>query len=502
MKKIVSLVLCFSLIYTLFGISASADYDTSGASNGLTYKNYDYSSSVKRRTSISSMKKFCKTRLENYSDWMNNNTEFTLECPKKNISNEKLIMYLTDISNLLKGKIGKQYAVCNIVFDYSASKYKSLSDFSDKLFALKDALNYQWSSWGGYNRMGFSLGSSWSGKYYHLQVSLFVNGSGNDGFIMAPESENDVIEYHNKLMSIYKNAKDYAGHDKAKLVYYFCWWLDNNIKYKFVFDNSPINAFADGYTVCGGYANALKDLCNLSGIPSLVPTNDNLNHAWNQIYLDGEWFTVDLCSVVSSISGNYYYKYLFKDPDASSDNEKVENLIKKQLVSPTPFFIDYKNYIINKKVNISGFLGGIKNADIKVVSSNKDVIGVGGNGTLNPKKCGKSTLTVSVVQNGISYKFKKNVSSIVPDTPKASFYSGKSILKAVYKKVDGASGFEVEFKHGGKTYSKKYYVKSNSVKFIDKLQKGKYTIKMRAFCKSNGKIGYSLWTKTKTLKVK
>ncbi|MEE1002506.1 MAG: transglutaminase domain-containing protein [Acutalibacteraceae bacterium] len=501
MKKTVSLILCFSLIFTIFGISVYADNNSADISNGLTYKEYDYSTSVKRRTSVSSIKKFCETRLENYSEWIKNNAEFTLECPKKNVSDLKLIMYLNDISNLLKGKIGKQYAVCNIVFNYSASNYKSFSAFSNKLFSLKEALNYQWSSWGGYNRLGFSLGSSWSGNNYQLQVSLFVNGSGNDGFITATESEKDVREYHNKLMSIYKNAKDYAGTDKFKLVYYFCWWLDNNIKYKFVFDNSPINAFADGYTVCGGYANALKDLCNLAGIPALVPTNDKLNHAWNQVYLNGEWYTVDLCNVVNSVGGSYYYKYLFKDPDATSDNVQVENSIKKQLITPTPFFIDYKNYIINKKINISHFLGGIKNAEIKVVSSNKDIISVSGNTILNPKKCGKTTLTVSVNQNGKSYVIKKTLISIVPKTPKASFYGGKGKIKAVYKKSDGATGFQVELKKGSKTNFKKFNTKSNAVKFIENLNKGNYSVRMRAFCKSNDKTGYSLWTKSKTIKV-
>lgn len=504
MKKIVSLVLFFCLIYTVFGISVSADYDAVGVSNGLIYKEYDYSSSVKRRTSVSSIKKFCRTRLSNYSEWIkdtNSNKGFTLECPKKNISEEKLIMYLNDISRLLKGKIGKEYAVCSIIFNYSASKYKSFSDFSNKLFSLKDALNYQWSSWGGYNRLGFSLGSSWSGSYYQLRIQLFVNGSGNDGFVFASEADKDVREYHNKLMSIYKNAKDYAGNDKSKIVYYFCWWLDNNIKYKLVYDNSPINAFADGYTVCGGYANALKDLCNLAGIPALVPTNDKLNHAWNQVYLNGEWYTVDLCNVVDSISRNYYYKYLFKDPDAMSDNVKVENSIKKQLVTPTPFFIENKNYIINKKTNISNLLGGVKNAKIKVVSSNKDVISVSGNGILNPKKYGKATLTVNISQNGKSYVLTKTVNSIVPKTPKASFYGGKGRIKAVYRKVDGATGFQVEYKTGSKTYTKKYSTKSNAIKSIEKLKKGKYTIRMRAFCKSNDKTGYSLWTNAKTLKV-
>ncbi len=47
--------------------------------------------------------------------------------------------------------------------------------------------------------------------------------------------------------------------------------------------------------VCNGYAEAMKLLCDLSGVPCkmIFGTADGENHAWNLIKLDKEWYHVD-----------------------------------------------------------------------------------------------------------------------------------------------------------------------------------------------------------------
>lgn len=72
-------------------------------------------------------------------------------------------------------------------------------------------------------------------------------------------------------------------------------------------------ALIDGKAVCEGYARAFKLLCDKMGIPALVMVgeadfglaprklfgadlvidNMNLNHAWNIVYIDGEWYHFD-----------------------------------------------------------------------------------------------------------------------------------------------------------------------------------------------------------------
>ena len=48
-----------------------------------------------------------------------------------------------------------------------------------------------------------------------------------------------------------------------------------------------------GDAVCQGYALAYKYLLNQVGIPSVYVASDAMNHAWNMVYLNGNWYHVD-----------------------------------------------------------------------------------------------------------------------------------------------------------------------------------------------------------------
>ena len=46
--------------------------------------------------------------------------------------------------------------------------------------------------------------------------------------------------------------------------------------------------------VCQGYAEAYMDLLRRAGIECIVVSSEEMNHAWNQVKLDGRWYNVDL----------------------------------------------------------------------------------------------------------------------------------------------------------------------------------------------------------------
>ena len=52
--------------------------------------------------------------------------------------------------------------------------------------------------------------------------------------------------------------------------------------------------FVDKIAVCQGYALAYKLLCNKAGINCYMVTSDPINHAWNLIEIDGEYYQVDV----------------------------------------------------------------------------------------------------------------------------------------------------------------------------------------------------------------
>lgn len=49
-----------------------------------------------------------------------------------------------------------------------------------------------------------------------------------------------------------------------------------------------------GSAVCQGYAEAYMDLLHRVGIECVVVPSEDMNHAWNQVKLDGQWYNVDL----------------------------------------------------------------------------------------------------------------------------------------------------------------------------------------------------------------
>ena len=114
---------------------------------------------------------------------------------------------------------------------------------------------------------------------------------------------------------------------------------------------------------------------------------------------------------------------------------------------------------------------------------------------------GKKTTTCSVcgkISTSTVAKLKLKVPSV-----KITTKSKKIFVK--YNKVTGAAGFEVRYKL---TTSKKWITKTfktskSTTKFINNLKKDKkYNVGVRSFALSSSKKAYSLWSSSKTLKIK
>ena len=74
--------------------------------------------------------------------------------------------------------------------------------------------------------------------------------------------------------------------------------------------------FDDGVAVCDGYSKAFVLLCALEGIPCVRVggTVGSANHAWNKVYIDGEWYEVDVTwgnfSIKNSETIGEYTEYI------------------------------------------------------------------------------------------------------------------------------------------------------------------------------------------------
>lgn len=56
--------------------------------------------------------------------------------------------------------------------------------------------------------------------------------------------------------------------------------------------------------VCANYATAFSLLCGAAGIPSMIVSSDD--HGWNEVYVDGQWLTVDVTFNDASYHRNAY----------------------------------------------------------------------------------------------------------------------------------------------------------------------------------------------------
>lgn len=121
---------------------------------------------------------------------------------------------------------------------------------------------------------------------------------------------------------------DMAQEEKAEIIYL---WLEEHCAYaskeweylkeqEFQKDgrwaemedaNHAYGAIVKGEALCGGYASAYQLLCYMADVKAITVNgylNGNIPHAWNMIYLDGNWYQID-CSSNKNTTGIPFYLY-------------------------------------------------------------------------------------------------------------------------------------------------------------------------------------------------
>lgn len=59
------------------------------------------------------------------------------------------------------------------------------------------------------------------------------------------------------------------------------------------------------YGVCANYSSAFAFLCGAANIPCIIASSRTGNHSWNEVYVDGQWLTVDV-TYNDAVSGRNY----------------------------------------------------------------------------------------------------------------------------------------------------------------------------------------------------
>ena len=112
-------------------------------------------------------------------------------------------------------------------------------------------------------------------------------------------SDEDIVIMKQRLVQLTAAADACCESDLEKAVYVHDWLVQNlaydteHVEDGLIDDHNARNALVDGPTVCEGYAKVYALALNRLDIPAVLVTSSTLNHAWNMVELDGQWYQVD-----------------------------------------------------------------------------------------------------------------------------------------------------------------------------------------------------------------
>lgn len=208
------------------------------------------------------------------------------------------------------------------------------------------------------NRVFEGLEFYTAGKYA-LYVFLYKSGEEQPTdvaylpFTVAEDNAHITLEA--KIAQI---VADCQGEDDWHTALNLHDWLTQNMYYDYSFSYYGADAIFRGKGVCDSYSKAYKMLCSTAGISGDRITSVAMNHAWNAIKLDDQWYQVDVTwddpgEAQQALSGSEGYDYfclndeiMFLDhesPDESSFNPGCDSLDANYYVK-TGKWVDFTVY--------------------------------------------------------------------------------------------------------------------------------------------------------------
>lgn len=137
----------------------------------------------------------------------------------------------------------------------------------------------------------------------------------SNGYVtrIQPGYDPDYTEEHSKAyeerVEEILSGVDDSWSDIQKVLYLHDY-LVTNVEYDKTYSNyNAYNALVEGSSVCNGYALATVCLLKNVGVNVDVITSEELNHAWNMVELDGEYFYIDATWDDPTNTGETYCKH-------------------------------------------------------------------------------------------------------------------------------------------------------------------------------------------------
>lgn len=204
-------------------------------------------------------------------------------------------------------------------------------------------------------------------------------------------SDADIANFNQRLNQI--TASVDSSWPVLEKVLYLHDYLVTNVEYDQTYSKyNAYNALVEGSSVCQGYSLAMICLMNNIGVDCDIITSRDLNHAWNLIALNGEYFYVDAtwddplgCAETycrhsnfmidqtrlveaghdstdwySSNMGTYVY-------DVVATSSRYNDFFWKDMISAVPLIGTNAGYLTEGKLDIYDFASGLTKSYDRVV---------------------------------------------------------------------------------------------------------------------------------------
>ncbi len=266
--------------------------------------------------------RFAASELNSLYDWRLYNASgrapyISIDAEKQNMTPKEAIEFIKPIMDTFYTGNLNDYMEVHVEFVYGKEMAASFSEFSSTVGeSIHDAIEACWSGWGNIicSDGGSGRLTGTSGAQYTATVRLKING---DGVYSIGKTN-----YNKTLHTLALEAKAYSSRPLGQIQYLRNYYGQNTIYDGRQFNNEPNSLITNGVGICGTYANFTADFCKLLGIPCIIYTNDKAMHAWNGVYIEGEWYHMDHTGTSDKeYMRNFYSNYTVDGETYSFDSD-------------------------------------------------------------------------------------------------------------------------------------------------------------------------------------